>query len=503
MSGVAEGSGRGGRGPRWAPPSGSRGASEDAAKFSRRQALRASAAGLAAVAVSQAVVAAPSVAAAALTPADPTTTVVWNPLCSYFSFSPKVALPLIADATGPFLSKHPGLRLKSAGVMLNTGATVASILAGAGPDVFPDNSVSPYTSQHMVLDLAPYMSQDNVPASLFATSQMAKFTSPLGQVFMLPSYTGATALIVNESLLDEAGLTYPQPDWTYLQWTSLFRSMARKTTKGLRYGTTLFDAYTAPSAFYFHGFGASLVSESNPSRCGLDQAGGLECTTWIYELLHDNLAFFADGGQFAAMKSYGEGLVVAPHVWQQRLFLWPGVLSGTKWDFYPMPVWPVRPASFTNSDFWAINASTKVPEAAWELLKWLTVDGTYSRLFMRFGLTPPNLKSLWPEWESVVLSVAPIYRGKNLGVFGQYVLADHVYPGRDFAYQSDTARSFLSAGMSQIWSGTVTPELGIRQTVQRVNAFETAAAATSKPLPSGLIDQFPQAPTGKTSGASG
>lgn len=461
---------------------------------SRRRALQASAAGLAAVALGQVALPSPGVAAAGLTRADPTTTVVWNPLCSYFSFPPNVALPLIQDATGPFLAKHPGLRLKSAGVMLSTGTTVAAILAGSGPDVFPDNTVAPYTSQHMVLDLAPYMSQDNIPTSLFATSQIAKYTSAQGQVFMLPSYTGATALIVNESLLDEDGLTYPKPDWTYLQWTDMFRAVARKTTAGQRYGTTLFDAYTSPSAFYFHGFGASLVSESNPARCGLDQPGGLECATWVYELLHDNLAFFSDGGQAAAMKSYGQGLVVAPHVWQQRLFLWPNTLGGTKWNFYPMPLWPVRPASFTNSDFWAINASTKVPEAAWELLKWLTVDGTYSRLFMRFGLTPPNLKSLWPEWERVVLSVAPIYRGKNLGVFGQYVLGDEVYPGRDFAYQSETARSFLSAGMSQIWASTVSPELGIRQTVQRVNAFETAAEATSKPLPPGLIDQFPQAP---------
>ena len=438
--------------------------------------------------------AAPVAAAARLTVADPTTVVVWNPACSYFQIPYSVELPLINEILAGFYAKHPGIRLQSAGPMINTGNTISAILAGTGPDVFPDNTVAPYVSQNLVLDLAPYMRQDNISPDIFATSQMEKFTTREGKIFMLPSYIGATAYLVNLDIVDQLGLTYPDPDWTWLEWTTFFRQVARKTTRGQLYATTLFDAYTAPSAFYFHGFGASFVDPNDPARCGLDVPGGVQCASWVYELLHDNLAFFADGGQTHTLQVFAQGLLVVPTVWQPMLFRWVPLLRAMKWDFYPLPKWPVQPATFCNSDFWAIKADTKVPEAAWELVKWLTTDGAYSRMLMHLALVPPNLKSLWPEWEYVAQAVAPPLRGKRLGVFGQYILTNYAFPGRDFAYENETARSLLAAGLQQIWSGQVTPELGVRLTAQRVNAFEAAAAAMSQPLPPGIIDQFPQQP---------
>ncbi len=44
---------------------------------------------------------------------------------------------------------------------------------------------------------------------------------------------------------------------------------------------------------------------------------------------------------------------------------------GLKWNYYPAPIWKTQATTFMNSDFLAINAATRVPDAAWEVLKWV------------------------------------------------------------------------------------------------------------------------------------
>lgn len=420
------------------------------------------------------------------------TVVVWNPFCSYWALPAKTTLSLVEHALQPFLQKNPSIRLKSAGPMVNTTDTTNAILAGSAPDVFPDNNISPYIEGNLLLDLTKFMRQDNVDSSLFATSQMAKFTTA-GGVYALPAYVGTTVMLVNQQIVSEAGLSNPEAGWTYQEWTTLFKGTASRKGNVVRYGTSLFGGAAAP--FLLHGFGASVVDPSDPTKCGLDTPGAVECINWAAGLLNEQVAFSNGGGQAHTQQLFKAGQATAPVLWIQMLPHWVPLLQGMSWDFYQMPLWPVQPATFCNSDFWAISGNTKVPDAAWTLLKEICVGTTYSELLMQAALFPPSLKSLWPNWVEVVKSVAPPLHNKNLDVFSEYVLTDHAYPGLDFKYQNATVQSLIGGVVGQIQSGQVSAQLGLQQVAQRVNAIETAAGAMTARSGAGLIDQFPQAPS--------
>lgn len=459
-------------------------------RMGRREALRL---GLGAgVVVAAGVLAACSAGGrAAPTVADNQTVVVWNPISSYWQMPADTTIALVNRAMEPFLAKNPGLKLKSAGPMINTSTTESAILAGTAPDVFPDNNIAPYLQQNLLLDLSKYMQRDNVSSDLFATSQMAKF-SQKGSVYAFPSYIGTTVMLVNQAVLDQVSLQYPQPGWTYEQWTALFKATTATIGKQHRYGTTIFGGIG--SSFYYHGFGASIVDPTQPDRCGLGQPGAATAAQWIADLLKGGMAFNNGGGQQHTQQVFRAGQVAAPVLWIQMLPHWVPVLQGMKWDLYQMPTWPVQPATFANSDFWAISGNTKVPEAAWTLLKEICVGSAYSTLLMKAALFPPGLKSLWPSWVETVKAVAPPLQNKNLTVFSEYVLTNHAFPGLDFAYDDATAKGLVASSLNRIAAGQVSAQLGLTEAVQRVNAFEAAAAAASAPLGKGVIDQFPQAP---------
>lgn len=421
--------------------------------------------------------------------ADNQTVVVWNPISSYWQMPAQTTISLVERALEPFLAKNRGLRLKSAGPMQNTATTENAILGGTAPDVFPDNNIAPYIEKGLLLDLSKYMRQDNVSTDLFATSQMAKF-SKLGTVYALPSYIGTTVMLVNQAILDGAGLTYPQPDWTYQQWTTLFQATTKGVGSKRRYGTSIFGGIG--TAFYYHGFGASIVDPTDPRKCGLGQPGAVAAANWISGLLKPQIAFNNGGGQQHTQQLFKASQVAAPVLWIQMLPHWVPILQGMKWDLYQMPLWPAQPATFANSDFWAISGNTKVPDAAWALLKEICVGRAYSELLMKAALFPPGLKSLWPSWVATVKAVAPPLRNKNLEVFAQYVLTNHAYPGLDFAYGNATATSLVASDLNRIVSGQVSAQLGLQQAVARVNAYEAAAASAAAPVAKGVIDQFPQ-----------
>ena len=416
------------------------------------------------------------------------TVVVWNPICSYWALNAKTAIPLVEHAMAPFLAKNRGLKLKSAGPMINTATTTSAILAGSAPDIFPDNNMAPYLEGNLVADLTPLMRQDNVSTNLFATSQMAKF-SQNGKVYALPAYVGTTVMLVNQAVLDAQGLKYPNTSWTYREWTTLFASVT--TTKGSkkRYGTSIFGGPL--SSFYYHGFGGSIVDPTDPSKCSIDTPNAIAAARWMIDLLQRGYAINNGGGQINTQKLFAQGLSVAPVMWIQMLPHWVPILQGMNWDIYQMPRWPVQPATFANSDFWAIPSNTKVKDAAWSVLREITTGTAYQTIMMKAALFPPALKSLWQQWVTQVQAVAPPLRGKNLTAFSEYVLSNHAFPGQDFKYSSQQAFSALGSVMGQIQGHSISLTTGLKTAAQQVDALETAARRKNAPISKNLINQFP------------
>lgn len=261
---------------------------------SRRGLLRAGAAAVAAGSLLPSLaLASPTVAAAARI------TLVFQPWYNFTNATTAAGIELLHQGLEPWLAQNKGVEVNVV-TLGYQGTMQAAILAGTGPDVFADWVLPPYVEQGMVLDFAPYVRRDNVNLDIFAAGelayfqQVASFAKP-GALFSLPSYLHMEAPAVNLGLLDDLGLSAPEPTWTYEQWADLWRATAVTTGKNQRWGLAGFnwDGYdyagSSPSAYYLVGFGGGYVNPNVPTQAYLDNPGSLDCLNWIYDLMANGI----------------------------------------------------------------------------------------------------------------------------------------------------------------------------------------------------------------------
>ena len=397
------------------------------------------------------------------------------------------ARQLVWDATAPYRSAHPGIELRFYGTTVNP---IAEMIAGTGPDVVQiqggGGALGAWLAGDLLMDLTSFVHASNVDLTAFATRQLAAVRRGHG-LYGLPQYTGTAGMVVNLSLLDSLGVPYPSPTWTYREWADFARRTAGTTSAGQRrYGGTLWLG-PLPVGFYLQGWGGALIDPVDPARCLLGATPSIARGEFLYGLMFNR----AVNPGLVQSTLFNGGLQASGIVWQGQTLQNASVLQAGRWDFYPMPTWPQGQYTFTNENFYGINAATRQSAAAWEFLRWICVEPEYQRSFMHLFLYPPALKSLYAQWAAEVRAVAPPLRGKHIEVFGAPLQNNRVVPinGGTFAYEDAQALGVLGTYARQILARQVSVARGFSQAAREVNNLEEAAAAHPATPPSLAMQQ--------------
>jgi ABC-type glycerol-3-phosphate transport system substrate-binding protein len=411
-------------------------------------------------------------------------TLVWRPWYNFPNGTGQAALTLMQHGIQPWLAKNPGVKVEIT-TLGYQGATIAAMLAGTGPDVFEDWVLPPYIENNLVYNFYPFVQQDNVNLNIFPSGEMQYFFDAArfapgghGGLYCLPAYIHTLAMAVNEGILDEMGLTYPEPDWTWEQWTHLWTTttIRSKDPTKQRYGGNLYwsgyDYYGGnnPAPFYMKGFGGGYVDPNDATRSYIDQPGSIQCLEWAFNLMNEGVlgyGTFHTGHQVSAPRGTAGGLPYSAQAWQS-----------VKWNFYAMPVWPKGRYTFAASDFYAISAATKRPDIAWSFLKFLCVDTAWQAFMMRLALNGPNQKDLYPEWQRVVGEVAPPLRTKNLDIIVQAVQNDEPYFGHTFQFADSQAGAIINKYTAMAQARQMTVPQAASEIAKQVNALEATGAVT-------------------------
>ena len=393
-----------------------------------------------------------------------------------------VGKQLLQQVADQFDQTHKGLRLKALpgpqGGGIGTGTVIASIIAGQAPDVVADccTSWTQYQQINAFVNLNTYLTQDNIPTSTWAKGQMQFLSNTSGQ-FGLPVYNGPVVLGYRQDLLDQLGLAYPDPTWTYKDaadlWTRCAGEFQVNGKTQHRYGCN-FLWYT--NRFYameylFHGFGGAVMDGTH-STALLDETNSLAAANWVYPLLWSGVLGASTGGLRAgtAVFNYHGGWSI-PHDAQNYASL--------KWSYVPMPSWPQGPATFSNNDFWGLVSTGKNVDNAWELLRWLTYEDTWQKFVMRTTLLPPSKSALWSEFKPLLEAAAPGLKGKGLQYFVDAAQGGYSYPTELWHYENSTVDSLLGQTVSNIYNRKLDITAGFTAVVQQINAIESAGAAVS------------------------
>ena len=398
--------------------------------------------------------------------------------------SPKTIDGLLYDATKPWRDQHPGVDIR---IIENQGgpqAVITSIIAGDGPDIYhswhPDVMFGDDFAY--AADLTKYLRQTNSDLTVFNKAQMNMFATQSG-VRALPYYLGIMTLAVNLGLLDSMGLTYPGDSWTYEDYAKLATSIARgaqgskQKVYGADFAFGMFGAFpNLPPTCVFEGFGGSYVVNGDPAHSNLDAAGSVRAVNWAYDLARAKVLTPPGGGGDFTKQTLGM-------TWAPSFFLPQAATgwTGFKWRYNNMPAFPATgPSTLCTSDLWCMNAQSKNPDLAWDLLHWCAFEPDWQRSQMDIFLLSPALLSLWDEWLTRVPNIAPPLADKNLKAFADLARGNQAYPKQFMRYSAPQAETLIDGISQQMWAGKLTVEEGLRQAAAQVDALEQASVVESQ-----------------------
>lgn len=299
-----------------------------------------------------------------------------------------------------FQQAHPNIQIKWSPITSGDYPSIirANIANGDAPDVFylqppmaPD-----YFRTNTLLDLSPYMTQDNVPMSAFGQSLISPFTCS-GQVYGIPKDWSTLGIFYNKQMLQKAGLSVPPETWT---WNDL-RLYARKLTvlsDTHIYGITLPAMSSRWLAFLFANGGSVLSSDG--MHAAFNNQAGVDALNFYASFQKDDgssvmpVNLVAPAWRGDTLQAFGEqrvamvieGSWLIPYMQQK----FPSVQYGIA----PLPFTPAgKRANLLFTNAWAAYRNTRHPEAAWELIKYLTGQEAQGNV-IHAGFALPSLKSL-------------------------------------------------------------------------------------------------------------
>ncbi len=281
-------------------------------------------------------------------------------------------LAIYQDLVRKFEARNPGIRVQ----VQNFSSTeydekvLVSLAAGVGPDVmyihysrFPE-----YAAKRLLLPLKSYMDADKFDPKWYFPSTIEQFTFGGRSDYAIPRETSSIALFFNKDLFAQAGLAEPDDSWTYDQLYSAAKQLVRDVN-----GDGQIDQYgmEAPSVWYLRintvwAFGGDLLDQARRTFV-MNGEGGTRAIQWIADLIRNGVAPPVGNTNFQWRK--GNVGMMFGGFWDIIL---QGRNAGFAWDVAMLPKGPAGRFVRTATGGHAVLASTKHPEAAYRLARFLS-----------------------------------------------------------------------------------------------------------------------------------
>ena len=266
------------------------------------------------------------------------------------------------------------------------------------------------------LDITPYIEQDNYDLSDFYGPTVDLHTYP-DKMVGLPMGVYPSVIFYNEDLFDAAGVDYPpqefgDPDWTYAKLTEIGRELTLDAN-GNNADSPDFDpenivqwAYDA-SWQEFRCFppkfgGDTLGMSADYKTAEMNSAPWVEAMQWVADRIWKDHITASDeqSGAFydAADDPFSSGMLGMweSHSWMAYAF--DGWNDAFNWNVAAIPAGPHGDlVASIDADTFAIPQSSKHPDEAWEVAKWMAQPDIMLRLTKIWGSLPAR-KSISDKW---------------------------------------------------------------------------------------------------------
>ena len=343
------------------------------------------------------------------------------------------------------------------------------LAAQTPPDMFAIDAplYLDYQSQGVLLDLQPYIDANPGMLDGLYPQTLQAYQTPEGY-FGLPRDFQTIVLFYNKDMFDQAGLAYPNADWT---WDDL-RAAAKQLTivdsdgKTTQFGFT-FDMWDMEpgysEAIWSYG-GDMLTADHTKTLLGEPAA------RQAWQLLYDMTFVDKSVPDSNTSGQYGGDTFLAKMAAMIPMGHWavPGYAdAGFNFDVAPMPKGPAGRFTSVNSAGFVIAHGTKHPAEAFSFLKFVLSTAGQTRL-AELGFACPVLKSI---------AESPTFLQQKIDINQQVFLDALQYARIKPVFKGyDEWASTVGDGMAPVWRG----EADLNTTLDEVVAAADAVLAKNK-----------------------
>lgn len=251
--------------------------------------------------------------------------------------------------------------------LLEAGAS-----GGDMPDVFwmHSNNSQMYMKNNKLLKLDDYIAKsEKVDMSNYMPEITELYTYD-GSYYAVPKDYDTIALWYNKKMFDDAGLEYPNENWT---WDDLYEA-AKKLTTGDKYGFCM-NTSNDQDTYYnmVYSMGGYIVNDDH-TKSGYDDANTIKAMDYVGKLLKDccpPATTMSETGTDVMFQS-GTVAMITQGSWMTAGFLDNEYLvENCDVAILPYDKTTGMRTSICNGLGWAASADTKRPDDCWKLIEWL------------------------------------------------------------------------------------------------------------------------------------
>jgi multiple sugar transport system substrate-binding protein len=272
--------------------------------------------------------------------------------------------------------------------------------AGAPPDVFMLNyrRMAQFYNRGAIESLDPYWQAGSTlhPADFYPEALDA-FRNAAGELICMPQNVSSQVVYFNQELFDQAGLPYPQADWTWEEFrqTALALTLPDENDDGYpdQYGLGLEPVLIRAAAFIWQNGGDLVDDPANPTRLTLNEPAAREAIQFVLDLAQKDgvvpnysaeaVASHPDRFLASNIAMYVDSRVFTPTLRETVTF---------RWDVAPLPRGQ-QVANVLHSDAYCMASASTVKEAAWTFIEFaLGEEG--QAIAAKLGRTVPSMRKV-------------------------------------------------------------------------------------------------------------
>ena len=230
-------------------------------------------------------------------------------------------------------------------------------------------NTSQFAEAGVVANLSPYVMKDNFNIAQYLPV-LKSWSEYKGGLWGLPKDYTPRAIYYNKKVFNNAGVAYPQPGWTWADFTDIAKKLTNgKTGAAARYGYVAIPGHTYAIQSYIWMNGGDLCSLDGKTATGyINSSQVVEVVKWYKGLFDMSISTGTmDAYQNLGQTEFQSGIVgmMDNGMWPLATFLGDKSLSfGIAAP--PVPRKGVALSPVIHSATWSMFAKAKHKDAAWE-----------------------------------------------------------------------------------------------------------------------------------------